>query len=187
MFLICFTTFLSTQQIPGNTSVRERNYSYWRHWKSICCHFWWTIDNDFGISLKSNYAAKRLRMPLLITSPPLIQKFQDLRHYDWQTCGGKWHLGMFLNMVIFLCVWQPQQQPSDEATLNVIKTESANTNRERQTHLCMQFNLLVSIPPFFPTRLHLGKYKICTKFGNSKSDTTKYKVACGWTASMYYV
>lgn len=55
----------------------------------------------------------------------------------------------------------------------MVKTEYANINT-RDTHLCLQFNLLVSIPPFFQTTLHLGKYDICMKFGNNTSDTTKY-------------
>jgi len=53
------------------------------------------------------------------------------------------------------------------------KTEYANTNT-RDTHLYLQFNLLASKPPFFPTMLHLDKYDICMKFGNNTSDTTKY-------------
>jgi len=55
----------------------------------------------------------------------------------------------------------------------MIKREYANTNT-LDTHLCWQFNLLVSIPPFFPTTLHLDKYDICMKFGNNTSDITKY-------------
>jgi len=55
----------------------------------------------------------------------------------------------------------------------MIKTEYANANI-RGTDLCLQFNLLVSTPPFFPTTLHLDKYDICMKFGNNSSDTTKY-------------
>jgi len=55
----------------------------------------------------------------------------------------------------------------------MIKTEYANTNT-LNTHLCLQFNLLVAVPPFFPTTLHLDKYDICMKFGNNTSDTPKY-------------
>jgi len=61
----------------------------------------------------------------------------------------------------------------------MIKTEHANANT-RGTHLCLQFNLLVSTPPFFPTTLHLDKYDICMKFGNNMSDTTKYYLMFGW-------
>jgi hypothetical protein len=54
----------------------------------------------------------------------------------------------------------------------MIKTEYANTNT-LDTHLCLQFNLLVAIPPFFQTTLYLDKYYICMKFGNNTSHTTE--------------
>lgn len=77
MFLIHFTMFLSTQQRPGNTSVRQETIATEDTEKIFSVIFWSRID-DFGISLKPKHAANRLRMPLLITSPPLTQTFQDL-------------------------------------------------------------------------------------------------------------